>query len=86
MYPIFVGSLDHFGKVHIFWEGHKILRNLHLTFVYNTYRQKEGGDFAKFCGFLRIYGLYQNDQESQQKLGTFLENKLIQKFRNNVGI
>ena len=21
------------GKVHIFWEGHKILRNLHLTFV-----------------------------------------------------
>ena len=29
-----------FSKVHIFWEGHKILRNLHLTFVYSTYRQK----------------------------------------------
>ena len=23
-------------KVHIFWEGHKILRNLHLNFVYST--------------------------------------------------
>ena len=27
-------------KVRVFWEGHKILRNLHLTFVYSTYRQK----------------------------------------------
>ena len=27
-------------KVHIFWEGHKILRNLHLTFDYSTYSQK----------------------------------------------
>ena len=27
-------------KVRIFWEGHKILRNLHLTFFYSTYRQK----------------------------------------------
>ena len=34
-------------KVHIFWEGYKILRNLHPTFVYSTYRQKYGGDFAK---------------------------------------
>ena len=24
------------GKVHTFWEGHKILRNLPLTFVYST--------------------------------------------------
>ena len=31
-------------KVHIFWEGHKILRNLHQL-------------FAKFCGLLRIYEL-----------------------------
>ena len=23
----------HVSKVYIFWEGHKILRNLHLTFV-----------------------------------------------------
>ena len=24
-------NLRNHGKVHIFWEGHKILRNLHLT-------------------------------------------------------
>ena len=35
-------------KVHIFWEGHKILQNLHLTFDYSTYSQKLGEDFAKF--------------------------------------
>ena len=27
-------------KLRIFWEGHKNFRNLHLTFVYSTYRQK----------------------------------------------
>ena len=27
-------ALIHGIKVHIFWEGHKILRNLHLTFVW----------------------------------------------------
>ena len=27
-------------KVHIFWEGHKILRNLHLTFVLRSASQK----------------------------------------------
>ena len=27
-------------KVHIFWEGHKILQNLPLTFDYSTYRRK----------------------------------------------
>ena len=26
-------------KVRIFWEGHKIFQNLHLTFVYSTYIQ-----------------------------------------------
>ena len=30
----------HISKVHIFWEGHKILRNLHLTFNYSIYSQK----------------------------------------------
>ena len=30
----------HFLKVHIFWEGHKILRNLHLTFVLCSASQK----------------------------------------------
>ena len=30
---IFLGCTSYACKVHIFWEGHKILRNLHLTFV-----------------------------------------------------
>ena len=41
------------NKVHIFWEGHKILRNLHQLCI----GQIIGGDFAKFCGLLRIYEL-----------------------------
>ena len=45
-------------KSHIFWEGHKILRNLHLTFDCMYCSQKLGEDFAKFCGLLRIYELY----------------------------
>ena len=27
-------------KIHKFWEGHKILQNLHLTFDYSTFSQK----------------------------------------------
>ena len=42
-------------KVHIFWEGHKILRNLHRKFDRYYIGQIYGGDFAKFCGLLRIY-------------------------------
>ena len=30
---IWAVSAGNAGKAHIFWEGHKILRNLHLTFV-----------------------------------------------------
>ena len=45
-------------KVHIFWEGLKISRNLHLTFDSSTHSQKKGEDFAKFCGLLRRYELY----------------------------
>ena len=44
-------------KVHIFWEGHKILRNLHQLFDCQYIGQIIGGDFAKFCGLLRIYQL-----------------------------
>ena len=44
-------------KVRMFWEDHKILLNLLLTYVYSKYRQNLGGDFAKFCGLLRIYEL-----------------------------
>ena len=49
---------DHSCKVHIFWEGHKILRSLPLTFDCMYCSQKLGEDFAKFCGLLRIYELY----------------------------
>ena len=38
-------------KVHIFWEGRKILRNLPLTFDYSTYSQTNGEDFTKFVVF-----------------------------------
>ena len=47
-------------KVHIFWEGHKILRDLHQSFVVSIASQIICGDFAKFCGLLRIYELYQS--------------------------
>ena len=33
------------SKVRIFWEGHKILRNLRLTFVPCSASQKKDGDF-----------------------------------------
>ena len=46
------------SKVHIFWEGHKILWNLHLSFDWHYIGQKYGEYFAKFCGLLRIYELY----------------------------
>ena len=44
-------------KVDIFWEGHNILQNLHQLFVLGTASQIVNGDFAKFCGLLRIYEL-----------------------------
>ena len=46
------------GKVHIFREGHKILRNLPLTFDCMYCSQKLGEDFANFCDLLRLYELY----------------------------
>ena len=42
-------------KVHIFWEGHKFLRNFHRRFVLCSNSQIYGGDFLKFCGLLRMY-------------------------------
>ena len=49
---------DQFGKVRIFWEGHKILLNLHLNFVLCSASQKYGEDFVRFCGLLSTYELY----------------------------
>ena len=41
-------------KVHIFLEGHKILRNLHRRLRFDRYYlgQIYGADFAKLCGLL----------------------------------
>ena len=45
-------------KVHIFWEGHTFLQNLHRIFVLCSNGEIYGGDFAKFSGLFRIYELY----------------------------
>ena len=50
----------HCHKVHIFWKGQKILQNLHQLFVLCTASQVIDGDFAKFCGLLKLYELYQD--------------------------
>ena len=42
------------GKVHIFWKGHKNLRNLHSRFDWHYIGKIYSGDFATFCGLLRI--------------------------------
>ena len=47
-----------FLKVQIFWQGHKIFRNLHQLFEWQYIGQIIGGDFPKFFGLLRIYELY----------------------------
>ena len=59
-------------KVHIFWEGHKILWNLHRRFVLCSASQM-AGDFAKFCGLLRIYELYRTCTTFNDGLGYFFE-------------
>ena len=40
---------NHSPKVHIFWEGHKILQNLHQLFDCQYIGQIIGGDFTKLC-------------------------------------
>ena len=56
----------HLYKVHIFWEGQKILRNLHLIFDWHYIGQREGEDVAKFGGLLRIYEFYCHQPEKLQ--------------------
>ena len=48
-------------EVHLQWEGHKILQNLHRRFDRYYMGQIKGGDFVKICGLLRIYELYKFD-------------------------
>ena len=52
------------SKVHIFWEDHKILRNLLLTFVLCSASQKSGEDFAKLCSLMT------NDVDSSNDVWT----------------
>ena len=68
-------------KVHIFWEGHKIWRNLHRRFDCYYIGQIFGGDFAKICGLLRMYELYQNKFRSEpnsRKTHQNVDNKIRQ--------
>ena len=67
-----IQKILHSIKVHIFWKGHKILRNLHQLFVLCTASQIIGGDFAKLCGLLRIYELY---QRKKRLVATLLNKK-----------
>ena len=44
------------GKVHTFWEGHeKFAKSPSKLCTIGNYGQIYGGDFAKFCGLLRMY-------------------------------
>ena len=67
----------------MFWEGHKILRNLHLTFDCMYCSQKLGEDFVKFCGLLRIYELYQTHYSNENKMSHF---SLIEGKWSSLGI
>ena len=41
-------------KVHIFWEGHKILRNLHQSFVLGTASQMISQNFVAFSEYMNF--------------------------------
>ena len=43
-----LSPLDLHYKVHIFWEGHKILQNLHRRFDWHYIGQIYGRDFVAF--------------------------------------
>ena len=47
-----------FLKVPLFWERHKILRNLHQLFDWQYRGQIVDEDIVKFCGLLRIFQPY----------------------------
>ena len=55
MYKYYTCNLAEIFPLCIFEEGHRILQNLHQLFDWKYIGQMIGGDFAKFCGLLRIY-------------------------------
>ena len=61
-YRPWIKAVERLGEVHIFWEGYKILRNLHLTFDCSYCRgcQKfgiKGYWKLQFLGYLRTLSL-----------------------------
>ena len=50
-YEVVLFLLKHLHKVHVFWERHKILQNLHSRFVPCSASKIYGGNFAKFVVF-----------------------------------
>ena len=60
---LFYSSINFGGKVHIFWEGHKILRNLPLTFTYTVYsivksKGKTSQIFVAFSEYMNLIYVY----------------------------
>ena len=53
------------NKVHIFWEGHKLLWNLHLTFVYTVDKSKVEiwQNFVAFSEYINLHANYNANQE-----------------------
>ena len=43
---------DHAFKVHVFWEGHKILQDLHCRFDWHYIEQIYCGDFTHFSEYM----------------------------------
>ena len=60
------------------------MRNLHQIFFICTASQIIGGDFAKFCGLLRIYELYQRNPGNV--VGGIVGEKLGEKGATKFGI
>ena len=58
------------------------MRNLHHRFVLCSDGQIYGGDFAKFCGLLRIYEFYQGEMETKSKNASnyFIFGSLLVQF------
>ena len=72
------------SKVYIFWEGYKILRNLHRRFDRYYIGQIYGRDFSKNCDLLRIYALYLVFSSGRQSLMWCIRSRLRVLAKNGV--
>ena len=54
-------------KVHIFWEGHKILHNLHLRFDHYYIEQIYSGDFTNFLWPSQIIWTLTSNSKKKKK-------------------